>query len=112
MRSDNKKFSVHCRQLKERKQIQRSKGNMHNSYNAAANFSSSSGGFMNYLWKNSTSSGNSSSQQQQSNQSSNQNGTQWSWDVDQRERKNISGVPLIHNGYNCHIFWVRKTKEK
>ena len=29
-----------------------------------------------------------------------------------RERKNVSGVPLIHIGYNCHIFWVRKTKNK
>lgn len=42
---------------------------MHNSYNAAANFSNSNGGFLNYLWKNTFNngpgSGNSQQQQQQ-----------------------------------------------
>ena len=41
---------------------------MHNSYNAAANFANSNGGFFNYLWNNAFPSQNQNSQNQQHQQ--------------------------------------------
>merc|ERR1712018_716294 len=47
---------------------------MHNSYNAASNFSSSNGGFLNYLWKNTF---NSSQQQQQQTKQQQSSSSSW-----------------------------------
>ena len=61
---------------------------MHNSYNAAANFSSANGGFLNYLWKNAFPGNQQQQPQHQRQQPNHQQQQSWSQQQQQQRQSN------------------------